>query len=98
MQIKGKSPAGTCSWCPAHAAAERNLVESPEMTYKYMAKATLQRKMVGQLCTLFSICFSKTCCLAKLIKNFYGVLHSRLIFYMVRLHVMTKMHGGCLNE
>ena len=54
--------------------------------------------MVGQLCTLFLLCFSKTCCLAKLIKNFYGVLHSRPIFYAVRLHVMTKTDGRCLNE
>ena len=98
VQIKGKSPAGTCSWCPALAAVGRNLVESSEMTYKYVAKATLWRKMNGQLCTLFLICFSKTCCLAKVIKNFYGVLHSRPIFYTFRLHVMTKTHGRCLNE
>ena len=32
VQIKGKSPAGTCSWCPACAAVGRNLVESPEKT------------------------------------------------------------------
>ena len=28
MQIKGKSLVGICSWCSAHAAAGRNLVES----------------------------------------------------------------------
>ena len=34
----------------------------------------------------------------KVTVSFYGVLHSRPIFYVVRLHVMTKTHGGCLNE
>ena len=27
-----------------------------------------------------------------------SVLHSRPIFYAVRLYVMTKTDGGCLNE
>ena len=31
-------------------------------------------------------------------KFFYGVLHSRPIFYMVRLYVMTKTNSRCLKE
>ena len=54
--------------------------------------------MVGQLRTLILLCFNETCCQAKFIKKFYDVLHSRPIFYTVRLYVMTKMDGGCLNE
>ena len=34
----------------------------------------------------------------KIYKKFYGVLHSRPIFYAVRLYVMTKTNGGCLKE
>ena len=33
-----------------------------------------------------------------LLKIFYGVLHSRPIFYVVRLYVMTKTDGESLNE
>ena len=54
--------------------------------------------MVGQLCTLILLCFSETCCQAKFIKKFYGVLHSRPIFYVVGLYVMTQTDGRCLNE
>ena len=63
-----------------------------------MAKATLQLKMDGQLCTLILLCFNETCCQAKFIKKIYSVLHSRPVFYVVRLYVMTKTNGGCLNE
>ena len=34
----------------------------------------------------------------KIYKKFYSVLHSRLIFYVVRQYVMTNTNGGCLKE
>ena len=61
-----------------------------------MAKATLRHIMDSQLCTqIFTGIFTK---IVARQKKFYGVLHSRPIFYVVRLYVMTKMNGGCLKE
>ena len=54
--------------------------------------------MVGQLCTLILLCFNETCCQGQLIKNFMMFYIVDLLFYVVRLYVMTKMDDGCLNE
>ena len=98
MQIKEKSPAGTSCWYSAHAAVGRNLVESSEMKKEYIAKATLRRIMTSQLCTPDFTEFLQNCYQAKIQIKFYGFLHSRPIFYVVRLYVMTKRNGRCLKE
>ena len=98
MQIKEKSPAGTTHWYSACAAAGGNLVESSEMTYEYVAKATLRCIMVSPLCTLDFTEFLQNCYQAKIQIKFYGFLHSRPIFYAVRLYVMTKTNDRCLKE
>ena len=97
MQIKGESPAGTTCWYSAHAAVGGNLVESSEMMEEYVAKATLRCIMVSQLCTLDFTEFLQNCYQAKIQIKFYGFLHHRPIFYVVRLYVMTKMNGRCLK-
>ena len=54
--------------------------------------------MASQLCTPAFTEYLQDCYQAKIQIKFYGFLHSRPIFYAVRLYVMTKMNGGCLKE
>ena len=54
--------------------------------------------MASQLCTPDFTEFLQNCYQAKIQIKFYGFLHSRPIFYVVRLYVMTKTNGRCLKE
>ena len=54
--------------------------------------------MASQLCTLDFTGSLQNCYQAKIQIKFCGFLHSRPIFYTVRLYVMTKMNGRCLKE
>ena len=54
--------------------------------------------MASQLCTPDFTEFLQNCYQAKIQIKFCGFLHSRPIFYMVSLYVMTKMNGRCLKE